>query len=289
MFIPLSLLISLDSKSLFTSFSELGCIVYTLMMMTQKWDNPSTVPLISKSEVHIWKADLEQHSKLAEMQATLLSHDELIRVEKYRFPKDSTRYSVGRSICRLILGQYLDIEAKDLVFYYNRYGRPYIDSYLNHNALSFNVSHSENHLLLAVSKGREVGIDIERVKCEFDCVEIAKGFFSTYELAQLRALPPSERELGFITCWTQKEAYIKAQGMGLSLDLDSFDVSLDPKKPAELLSVRDDPTQVERWKLHTFSPFRGYISTLAAEGQAWETRFYNSEHLLDSLQHSDVV
>ena len=264
-------------------------ISFRIMALTQQWDNPSSIPPIFKREVHIWKADLDRHSKFTEMQATLLSQDELMRAEKYRFPKDSVRYSVGRSICRLILCQYLNIEAKDLVLYYNRYGRPHIDSYLNHNDLNFNVSHSENHLLLAVSREREVGIDIEKVKCEFDCMEIAKGFFSVYELTQLKALTPSKRELGFITCWTQKEAYIKAQGMGLSLDLDSFDVSLDPKKPAELLSVRDDPTQVERWKLHTFSPFRGYISTLAAEGQAWETRFYNSEHLLDSLQHSDVV
>lgn len=252
-----------------------------LTVIAQEWDEPLFIPPVSEKEVHVWQADLDRHSSLAELQTTLLSHDEIARAKRYKFPQDSMRYSVGRSICRLMLSRYLNIQAKDLVFQYNRYDRPYISSSLNYDNFNFNISHSENRFLLAVSKERDIGIDIEKVRCNFDCLEIAKGFFSTSEIALLETLPPAERELGFITCWTQKEAYIKAQGMGLSLDFDSFDVSLDPKRPAKLLSVQNDPSQVSKWKLHTFPPFDGYVSTIAVEGQDWQARFYDPKRVLD--------
>jgi 4'-phosphopantetheinyl transferase len=98
---------------------------------------------------------------------------------------------------------------------------------------------------------------------------IAERFFSAREVATLRALPAEVQPQAFFNCWTRKEAFIKARGEGLSFPLDRFEVSLDPKEPAALVSVSDDPREASRWSLQALPVEEGYAAALAVEGHAW--------------------
>ncbi len=122
------------------------------------------------------------------------------------------------------------------------------------DAIRFNVSHSHGVALYAVTRGRKVGIDLERIRFDLAVAEIAERFFSRREVATLRTLPTEMQRQAFFRCWTRKEAYIKARGEGLSLPLDQFDVSLAPGEPAAVLSTPRDPSEASRWSLQELFP-----------------------------------
>ena len=107
------------------------------------------------------------------------------------------------------------------------------------------------------------------MRANFAGEEIAERFFSRSEVAVLRALPAAMQIEAFFNCWTRKEAYIKAHGDGLAIELDSFDVTLAPGEPARLLTVRGAPDESARWSLQTLNAGAGYAAALAVEGQGW--------------------
>lgn len=131
------------------------------------------------------------------------------------------------------------------------------------------MSHSHGLALCAVTRDREVGIDLEYIREDFASEETARHFFSPREIAMLCALPAAMRAEGFFNCWTRKEAYIKATGQGLSLPLRQFDVSLTPGEPASLLSTRENPQDASRWTLRELASGDGYVAATAVEGHGW--------------------
>jgi 4'-phosphopantetheinyl transferase len=131
--------------------------------------------------------------------------------------------------------------------------------------------------LAAFVLGREVGVDLEELKPVADFAGIAERFFSPAENRALLALPAESRDAAFFTCWTRKEAYIKAVGEGLSIPLDSFDVTLAPGDPPRLLATRAEPGGEMRWSLHELHPGPGFVGALAVEAPAPEVRCFHLE------------
>ena len=144
-------------------------------------------------------------------------------------------------------------------------GKPY----LAHDGvdLRFNLSHSEDTALLAVARAREVGIDVEENRPGRDWLGIARRFFSPAEAAVLAELPSSEREAAFYRCWTRKEAYLKACGAGMSMRLDSFEVSLAPGEPPALLRSARGADEARRWPLFEVPAGAGFSAALAVESR----------------------
>ncbi|TMB89361.1 MAG: 4'-phosphopantetheinyl transferase superfamily protein, partial [Chloroflexi bacterium] len=174
---------------------------------------------------------------------------------------------VARGILRAILGRYLSRDPRTLHFCYSQYGKPSLVSEGCSDPLFFNVSHSHGMALYAISRNFNIGVDIEYMRMDIECEQIAVRFFSPYEVRMLLAVPKGVQHEAFFNCWTRKEAYIKGRGLGLSLDLNQFDVSLIPGEPAAILNIREEGQDVSRWSLHALSPGPGYKAALAIEGQ----------------------
>jgi len=160
------------------------------------------------------------------------------------------------------------VPAKELAFDLNEFGKPELAG----SEIMFNLSHSHGLALFAVTRGRAIGIDIERIREEMTIGKIARRFFSPAEASALSALPAHQQAEAFFNCWTRKEAWIKARGQGLSIALNSFEVSLAPGEPARLRATRPDPEEASRWSLVALACEPGYAAALAVAGEIGNVR-----------------
>jgi medium-chain acyl-[acyl-carrier-protein] hydrolase len=229
------------------------------------WQKATAVPALTTDEVHVWRVPLEQPTNCLAALRQTLSTDELQRSERFYFEKDRKHFLAGRGILRMLLARYLDRDPAQLAFSYNPQGKPAL---AGPSELAFNLAHSHGLALVAVTRRREVGVDLELIRPEFAGEQVAERFFSPVEVAALSTLEASRRQEAFFACWTRKEAYLKATGKGLSLALDSFDVSVVPGEAA-LLGTRHDPAAVRRWSMRDLDPGPGYAGAVAAEGHDW--------------------
>ena len=232
------------------------------------WQPAEQPPPLTADDVHVWRVALDVgEAVLARLRETL-ADDERRRAERFHFEKDRRHFTAGRGALRSILAGYLGRRPQDVRFTYTNYGKPLLADESG-MALRFNLTHSHGLALLAVALGRDVGVDVERVRDNLEGEQLAERFFSPREVAALLALPPALRREAFFHCWTRKEAYIKANGKGLSLPLDQFDVSLHPDEPAALLATHHDPAEAGRWSMRSLAPGDGFAAALAVEGQSW--------------------
>ena len=233
---------------------------------------PGAVPALGPADVHVWKTALDVAPPAVARLSRSLSQDERGRAERFHFERDRVRFTVARGALRALLGRYLGVAPAALRFDYGAHGKPALAAPVAGPSgwdLRFNVSHSAGVALYAVARGREVGVDVEGHRADFATAEIAERFFSPAERRALAALPPERRCEAFFACWARKEAYIKARGLGLSLALDGFDVSLVPGEPAALLATRDDPLERDRWSLRALDPGPGLAGAVVGERRDW--------------------
>ena len=163
--------------------------------------------------------------------------DELVRAERFYFDEDRIHFIVGRGFLRCTLASYFGVQPKQLRFTYNAFGKPNLDL-PSGSWLKFNLSHAGKLALLAVTAGRELGVDLELIRPGMAQELIPEQFFSPSEVESLRGLPEEHQDAAFFACWTRKEAYVKAKGKGLSIPLDEFDVSLAPEYPRGLTKMQ---------------------------------------------------
>jgi 4'-phosphopantetheinyl transferase len=247
----------------------------SLFMLTDEdaqtiWQPPPAELSLARDEVQVWRARLDPSPQLADFSA-MLAADERARALRYRYQIDRQHFIAARGLLRLLLSRYLGVSPADLSFRYSALGKPSLAG--EHNAdLRFNVSHSHGLALLAFAQGRELGVDLESVRPEVAGLRIAERYFSTAEVAALRALPESQQTEAFFNCWTRKEAYIKARGEGLSARLDQFDVSLAPGQPALLLRTEIATDEPGRWQMIELEPGKDYKAALVVEGHDWQLR-----------------
>lgn len=235
--------------------------------------DPSETLLLTNNEVHVWRASLNlTESSLQSLQHSLTA-DERSRADRFHFQKDQEYFIAARGLLRAILSHYLGITPSHLRFCYSANGKPALSNH-GGDRLRFNLSHSHGLALYAITRHREVGIDLERIRADFLWEDLAKQCFSPQENTTLRSLPASLRHRAFFSCWTRKEAYVKATGKGLVLPLDQFDVSLAPGEPAALLRTEWDLEEAARWSLQELIPGPGYVAALAVEGDCCQLKYW---------------
>lgn len=221
---------------------------------------------LAAAEIQLWCIPLHADAPTLTRLSALLTPDEQQRADRFQFPDHRRRFIVGRGALRLLLAAYTGQAATDLRFAYGPKGKPALAG----QTLAFNLSHSGELALAAVTRTEPLGIDVERLRPLPDAADIAQRFFAADEAATLAAVAPERREAVFFRGWTRKEAYIKAVGDGLSLPLKSFAVTLDPADPVCFRRIGTDPAAAAQWSLYHLEPEAGYIGALAVRGWGWQ-------------------
>jgi 4'-phosphopantetheinyl transferase len=222
---------------------------------------------LARDEVHVWQISLEQPSDVRQSLVRYLSAEEVARAGRFYFERHRRHFIVAHGFMRSLLGRYLEIAPAQVQFTFGAHGKPSLVD--QKRDLRFNLSHTGELALLAVSHGREVGVDIEQIRSLDDAPSIAARFFSAAENRAWLAVPDGQKAVAFFNAWTRKEAFIKALGDGLSYPLDRFDVSLAPGEPACLLRVAGEPEAAARWRIEALKPAPGYAAAVAVAGHNW--------------------
>jgi 4'-phosphopantetheinyl transferase len=239
------------------------------MKRDQTWYIPPLHLQLHEQEVHVWRTSLAVPELAREDFQGVLAKEEIARAAQFHFEKDRNHWIVARGILRILLGRYVNTAPDQLKFSSNAYGKPFLAFPSLSTQLQFNVSHSQDLALYAFTFNRQVGIDVEHKRADLDYEALATVSFSPNEQACLRSLPYDLKQEAFFNCWTRKEAYIKARGIGFSIPTNQFDVSFIPGEPAALLHHREDSRETTRWSLLELEPGMGYAGTLAVEGVGW--------------------
>ncbi len=209
----------------------------------------------------VWKTPIETDQDAGNV--AILSPEERSRMMRFRFTRDGRRYLTCHANMRRLLAGYAGCTPRELAFVVNEYGKPRMRKLRGGKPLYFNLSHSDDVGLLAVTRMGELGADVECVRP----IEpnVAEEHFSEGELGELKTLQGDAWLGGFYRCWTRKEAILKAEGCGLNLPLNAFDVSLLPDEPAVLQGIRPEIRLSRHWKLAHLAPEPGVIGAVAAD------------------------
>lgn len=219
------------------------------------WPRPGLLVTDMKcapGEVHVWRIELDCAAISAAALVATLSMEEEERAARFRSLKLRERWTVARGALRCILARYARCEPDVLVFRAGPHGKPALAWPVED--IPFNLSHTGGLALLAVAGNGRVGVDAETVRPEIEVADLSRRFFAPTEAAEILALSADVRLAAFFTCWTRKEAFVKALGGGLSVPLDRFHVSVRSEQPARLLWLEGE------------SPINGACWMLASRG-----------------------
>ena len=233
------------------------------------WRHSQSPSLLRPNEIHIWRSHLTVDVSSQSLLHSYLNEEENKRAARFRSGCDRARFIAARGTLRALLACYLRKRPEDLQFVFGWEGKPALAPEPAGETLSFNLSHSQDIAIFAFGRNRNIGVDVERIRPDVDCENIAHHYFSAGEMRSLAGLMRQKRLEGFFLCWTRKEAYIKACGEGLQIPLDSFDVNLEPGNPAHFLGGVDPS-----WRISGFMADDDYPAALVYDGPPADLQFF---------------
>jgi 4'-phosphopantetheinyl transferase len=220
----------------------------------------------SRNPIRVWRAALDRSDAETAALRALLSEDEQARADRFRFLRDRRHFTVGRGFLRTVLGRTLGIAPQEIVFSYGTRGKPAL-RWPESSGLEFNLAHSNGLALLAIARGRTLGIDLEYQRENLDFLGIAGRFFTPQELAEITREPAlAAQRAAFFRGWARKEAFLKARGDGLWVGLDQFQVAIDRAAPPQVVWTAWDPDEAGRWTVLELDVAPGFAAALIVEG-----------------------
>lgn len=207
---------------------------------------------MTRHDIQLWSWSLDDGLSGGE---GLLTDAERARARHFVGPLLQRRFVAARAQLRALLGRHLDRDPRSLVFLLNEFGKPRL---ADHPGVHFSLSHSQDRALLAVSEGPEIGVDLEMMR-PVDHLDLARRYFHPDEISAIER--HDDPRQAFFRIWTLKEAVVKAIGLGLSLPLDGFAVSIAGPHPVMAIAPPEAPGA---WWLH-LEP-GAYCRALAALG-----------------------
>ncbi len=231
---------------------------------------------LSETVIRVWTIPLDAEWATTDALENVLSGAERERASRFLQAAARRRYSATRIALRHILSELVGVPAAALTFQTTSTGRPFL-SQPGETGIDFNVSHTGSHALIAASRGRRVGVDIELIRPLANEEALVARLFSEEEQQEFRALPSEVRTRAFFSTWTRKEAFVKATGVGITDVLHRFAVTVNPDEAPRLLRVDWPEEEVAAWGLVDLPPPEGLASALAIEGWGWhlDLRLWN--------------
>ncbi|MGA3250430.1 MAG: 4'-phosphopantetheinyl transferase superfamily protein [Paraburkholderia sp.] len=221
----------------------------------------------SAQEVHVWQWDLDVCGGDFESYWATLSTQERERADKFRFERHRRRFVAGRGELKRLLSRYLRSSPREVALGYGSDGKPFCMIQPPEWRICFNLSHSENTVVLAISSGFEVGIDVEHVRPIEENVPIE--VFSPREHAEFTALPDAERQKAFFECWARKEACLKALGTGFTLPPAHFEFDLSIRGDTTPRFVGGTAEEATHWRICALSSSPTCAGAVAARRTDW--------------------
>lgn len=232
------------------------------------WEPLAAVPDPGAETVLVCQIAVPDWSPCLPELTAVLSADEQRRADRFVFDAHVQRYTIVHGALRWLLGSVNGVAAEELQFEQPRGGKPYLVGCDGRpSSLRYNLSVSSGVALVAVARGRELGVDVECVR-PLSHQELARRFFAAEEVEALERMTDAQQQEAFFACWTRKEAYVKALGTGLAMELDAFAVSVRPGGPVSI--TRQSPADSTCWSMHDLGAGHGFHAALAVEGTAEE-------------------
>jgi 4'-phosphopantetheinyl transferase len=243
-----------------------------LLAETIQWPSRWAPLQLAGQEIHVWASPLNIGSGALDTFATTLLPDEKERAERFKFDVHRNRFIAGRGALREILGQYLQVNPADLRFSYSPNGKPVLAEQFANSGIHFNLAHSEDMALFAVTRIGPVGVDVECVRPIKNVEELVARFFSSRENELFQNVPADEKPASFFNLWTRKEALLKATGEGITRSLSLVEVSFLQGESARLLAVSGDAAKAAQWSLRELTPAAGFAGAVAVEAREVSVR-----------------
>lgn len=219
---------------------------------------------LSKSDLHIWHIALGGEELLAETFSPLPSEEETLQAARFTHPHLHQCYLKTRWAMRHILGHYLDVSPAEVQLKYAELGKPELIAGAHPLDIRFNLTHSGNGALFAVTEAMEVGIDMEKVGHKPRPIKLAKRYFTEDSVAQLVALPEAKQQIALLKLWTQYEAYKKAQGVGLRGGDGLLPLSVN-QQPDQFQTFPTDTGAASDWLVAQLNPASEYVGAVVIE------------------------
>lgn len=210
----------------------------------------------------------------------LLPSAERERADRFRFAEDRRSFIRAHTLLRLLLGQLLGTAPSEVPIAADAQGKPRL---AGGSGPHFNLSHTRAAAAVAITAATPIGIDIELVRPLDDMEAIARDNFAAAETAAILGLPPGRRQDAFFSCWTRKEAVVKALGDGLSRPLSSFEVTV--AGPARLLRL--DGRHARNWTLAALPAVTGHHGALACPAPLRDIQVWSLDLPWAGAGHAD--
>jgi len=231
--------------------------------MNSNWLSQPTDLTLSAEHLDLWCIRLDLPEELVKLLAAKLNDEEQARADKFLLKQKAREFIVSRTALRSILAGLLQCTPNELMFKSGTHGKPYLVNNSLPVPLYFNLAHSDELALIAVSTSGQIGIDLEKIRPDIDHDNLSRRFFSAREYAALQQISDQNRLTAFFATWTRKEAVVKATGKGIATSLKQFDVTVDPAQIPQILPGAETPEEITSLSLTTVNVGTEYYATLA--------------------------
>jgi 4'-phosphopantetheinyl transferase len=243
-------------------------------LMTLQWRRATPPPVLSDEEAHVFSVPISDYLPTTDQWLACLSQDERRRAEQFQLEAPRRRFVITRVALRRLLSQYLDVPAADVSLAYGPRGKPMLGGTTAGGSLQFNLAHTHDLALVAVTRGCDIGVDVERLRAVSHLESIARRYFHPSEVSEILKAPVESRNEAFLRCWTAKEAVIKAVGTGLTDSLAEFCIPVAASSGAWIdMPIRAYDASKRCW-LERLSPSENSIAAVAFVGERRRVSFF---------------
>jgi len=224
---------------------------------------------LDRNVVHLWGIELDGSPRCLQQCAHWLDKEEQHRAARLVREEDRQRYVLAHGGLRAVLSRYLGIDPDRVELSRNEEGKPFVTRGLRgQSAITFNMSHAYGRALIAVSRGQEVGVDLERIRSGIEVAKLSERYFAPSEHTEIMQSVQEERAARFFRYWVAKEAVLKAQGIGLRA-LSQCEILFGAEGGgAEVLVPVGSPLQ-NNWRVRLLACDEGWEAAVAAQGRDW--------------------